>query len=445
MIAAGVNVFRFNMKHNVPEWHEERIALVDKVAAEMGTTVGILIDLQGPELRIETPEKQDMPVKKGEKIKFTESFIPGVESICLPHTAVFEVMKPGDKVLIDDGFWEFEVVEAGLGEFTAVAADDYVITNRKGVILPGKHIDVPSLVEKDLERLDMATRSRTDFVALSFCRNRRDVILLKAEMQSRNLDAKIVAKIENQIALDNIDEIADEADAIMVARGDLGVEVPVEEIAYLQRKLINEARSRFKPVIVATQMLMSMTEKTRPTRAEATDISHAVWDGADAVMLSNETASGKHPLKAVEAMARIATFNESKTEKLPQLPEAQNSTQAIVFAAADILDGPGPIKPTAAVVFTETGLTARTLATLRPKVPIIAVTHNQKTRETLSLSYGVETYLSDFPKGNFVLPREIIDQLKEKGRVQKDDLILVVHGEHWSNPGSTNAMALVQV
>ncbi len=445
LIQAGVNVFRFNMKHSVIEWHSERIARVQKIADELKIPTGILIDLQGPEIRIETPNKQDIAVKKGDHMLFTERFLSDTQSVAIPHPIVFDVLKAGDSLLIDDGFLEFKIVSNANGIITAEALDDCVIKHRKGLNLPGKKIDLPSLIEDDLKKLDMAEKNKVDFVALSFSRTKKDIEILREEMKKRNVNARIVAKIESQEALDHLDELIESADAIMVARGDLGIEVPIEELAYLQKMIITKCRKARKPVITATQMLQSMIDNPRPTRAEATDVANAVFDGTDAVMLSGETASGKFPVKAVSAMARIVRFNE-KHATPPKLESATlDQTELIVNAAQSIITEKHMADISAVIVFTETGYTARVLSSLRPHVPIIAITDKSKTVETIVLSYAVIPYFTKLPSGSFQLPSTILEELKKHQYIRSGDSVLIVHGRHWKTPGTTNALTIVRV
>ncbi|MFA6129306.1 MAG: pyruvate kinase [Bacteroidales bacterium] len=445
LLSAGVNVFRFNMKHNDVSWHEERIARADEAASSLGLSAGILIDLQGPEIRIETKNKAEIEVEKGETVIFGRDFESEKIQVAIPHPEVFELLKTGDSLLIDDGFLEFEIVRKIRGTFEAIARDHYTIKNRKGLNLPGKNIELPSLIASDLLKLDMATRSKVDFVALSFCRSKKDIEILRAELTKRNLEVGIVAKIESQEALDNLDEIVGEADAVMVARGDLGIEVPIEQLASWQKMMIAKCRKAKKPVIVATQMLQSMTENPRPTRAEATDVSNAVWDGTDAVMLSGETASGIYPLQAAEAMARIAKFNEGAAIVKELFEEAEDNTQAVAAAAYRMVHEQHKLEIKAIVVFTETGYTARAISAFRPNVPILAVTDSSKTADRMAMSFGVTSFITTFPEGNFSMTAEVVKKLIASKLVSRGDTVVAVHGQHFNKPNLTNALELVRL
>ncbi|MGI5827412.1 MAG: pyruvate kinase [Patescibacteria group bacterium] len=443
LIESGVNVFRFNMKHADIAWHHERINMVQKVADEMRVSVGILIDLQGPEIRIETRDHQDVPIKQGERVVFADTLAEDV-NVCIPHDVVFGTLKVGDTILVADGFLEFAVVEVRDHSVVVEAQGNYVIKHRKGVNLPGKKIDLPSLIEDDLRKLDMAGKAKVDIVALSFSRTKKDIQILRQEMEKRHIDALIMAKIESQEAIDHLDELIQTSDAIMVARGDLGIEVPIEQLAYWQKHIITECRKYNKPVITATQMLESMIENPRPTRAEAVDVANAVFDGTDAVMLSAESASGKYPVKAVQHMARIAEYTEKKS-RIKCKDHAQDVTGLIIHAAESMLDTENHPKVDGAVVFTETGYTARVLSACRPKFPIIAVSRSQKTVEKLTLSYGVQPFCIDYPRGDYSLPKEVFDELKKKKLIEKGQKLLVIHGLNWQYPGGTNTLTLLTV
>ncbi|MFZ5425197.1 MAG: pyruvate kinase [Patescibacteria group bacterium] len=446
LIESGVNVFRFNMKHGTVEWHENAIEKVQKIANELEYSLGILIDLQGPEIRIQTKNGEELEIKEGQEIIFTHVFKNDNDLIRIPHKSFFDALEEGDKFSIDDGFIRFVVTKKETNRLTAGTLDDAIVKNNKGLNLVGKDIDLPSMIDDDIERLHLAVRKKVDYVALSFVRTKHDVIALKQEMKRKKINAQIVSKVESQKGLDNIEEIIDESDVVMIARGDLGIEVPMEQITYHQKQIINKCRLAHKPVIVATQMLQSMIEYPLPTRAEATDVANAVFDGTDAVMLSGETATGKYPLKAVEAMSKILAFNEEKAEvtKFNTIPT--NATELIVRAAEDIAEHAFEPKTKFIVVFTETGYTAKVLSSFRPKIPIIAVTHNQKTVETLTLSYGVTPVKVKFPKsGRLISPDAVLQKIKELKLVHKGDNILLIHGQHWQKPGQTNAIVFLPV
>lgn len=443
LIGSGVNVFRFNTKHGTPEWHEERIKRVQKVADEMKTAIGILLDLQGPEIRIETKNQEDVHIRKEENLYLSTSFNDERVSVVIPERNVIDRIEKGDFFYIDDGKIRLDVVSTEDNLVVLQSEKDVTIKHRKGVNFPDKVLDLPSLVEADFKQLDMASLNKVDFVALSFVRDVNDVEILRKEISDRNMHAKVVLKIENKIALKNLDSLIEAGDAIMVARGDMGIEVAIEEVAYWQKIIIEKSRKAYKPVITATEMLESMTHNPRPTRAEATDVSNAVFDGTDAVMLSGETATGEYPVETVAMMAKIANFTESTNEMEFERRKAVDMTQLICMAAMEMTVN-GGVNVDKIAVFTHSGYTARVLSAFRPNIPIIAITDSQKAIETLALSYAVSGRKFDFPHDQIVSPNEIVEELKKLGDVEDGDSVLVVHGARWSTPGLTNSITLVK-
>lgn len=443
LIKAGANIFRFNMKQNNVEWHYNTIKKANEVAKELKETIGIFVDLQGPELRLETKDKEDILVQGKEEIKFSLKSDNDPATVVVPNQAFFEAINKGDVFLIDDGLLEFTVTKKSKDTVYAMTSRDCVIKHRKGLNLPGIDIKLPSLIKEDLERLDMVAKTDlVDFIGLSFARTKEDINVLKKEVDKRNIKAQIIAKIENQKAIQNIDEIIEYADVIMFARGDLGIEVPIERLAYYQRNIIKKCRIARKPVIVATQMLESMTNNKRPTRAEVTDVANAVFYGTDAIMLSGETAIGKYPVETVETMTSIALFNEKKAILFDLEKKPKNPTELIVTAAQTLTESSSKID--AFVVFTESGYTANVLSSLRPMVPIIAVTDQEKTVEYLTMSYGV----TDFCKTlcNEKMDRlTIIDKLKKEGVLSKGDDVVVIHGTQHKTPDLTNSIMLMKI
>lgn len=450
-IESGVNVFRFNMKHNEPEWHLKNIQKVQKVANELGVHIGILIDLQGPEIRINTA-KEDIHLGIDEKFILTSNVtlpkeykLDKYKVIRLNHKIVLKTLQVKDTFSIDDGFYEFEVVEKITSTILMVKSlQTGIIKHRKSLNLVGLDVALPSLIDEDLDKLDMATKTKVDFVALSFTRSKRDIDILKKELKQRNLDAKIVAKVESKAGVDNIDEIIEHSDAVMIARGDLGIEIPMEEIPYLQKEMIKKCRNQNKPVIVATQMLQSMIESAIPTRAEAADVANAVFDETDCVMLSGESAQGKYPLKAVKYMNRLVTYNETKIDMKSYIPENTDQTHAVVRAALSMTKKDSGVKINKVLVFTQSGYTARVFSSFRPEIPIIALSENEKTVEQLTMSYGIIPFLGKFPEGSFTYDK-LFTMLKRKGYLKEKDVVVVVHGKQWQDEGKTNAIVVLTV
>lgn len=442
LIDAGVNVFRFNTKHNTPQWHDEHIRKLQRVADQKHSTIGILLDLQGPEIRLETRDKKDIPVKSGQKLLVGFSFIEGIDLI-IPHSQIFRLVKKGQDLLIDDGFVESHVLSVTDDQMVIEIENDSVIKHRKGVNLPGVDVDFPSLIENDIRQLEANSRNKVDFVGLSFVRSAHDVELLRAELIKREMKAQIIGKIESQPALNRLDEIIHTCDAIMVARGDLGVEVPFEQLAFWQKTIIDKCRLSHKPVITATQMLESMIQNPRPTRAEVTDIAHAVFDGTDAVMLSAESASGKYPLKSVQTMAKIAKWNEMNYHCLPLQIVDTDPTATIASAVVSIVESKLKPQIDALLVFTETGYTARAIAAHRLRVPLIAATDNRRTAESLTVCYGVSPVYISLPSGPFESVEIITKELLAENILHRGDTIVIVHGYRWQKPGNTNSLSIV--
>ncbi|MDD3072318.1 MAG: pyruvate kinase [Candidatus Pacebacteria bacterium] len=443
LISAGVNVFRFNTKHNEISWHNQRIKRAQKAATELKKNIAILIDLQGPEIRIETREKGEIKVEKGDLITIGENFNSRDISLALSNKSVFESLSKKDILLIDDGFIEFVVMNKKKDRIIAEVIEGGVIKDKKSLNLPSKNLNLSSLIENDLKSLDMIAKEKIDYVALSFVRNKKDIEVLRREMEKRKINAEIVSKIENKQAIDNLEEIIEYSDAVMVARGDLGIEVPIERLAYLQRKIVYKCMEARKPVIIATQMLYSMIKNPRPTRAEATDVANAVFNRADAVMLSEETAIGQYPIRAVETMAKILKFNEKKTGFSTLSFKLRTTTELTISAVVSILKARPELD--IVVVFTESGYTARVLSSFRPKTKIIALTNNRKTAEKLSLSCGVEPFFVSFDLASPEAIKNTAEKLRKEKLIAKGKKLLIVSGEHKGRKDIINSFSFIRI
>ncbi|MCA9390570.1 pyruvate kinase, partial [candidate division WWE3 bacterium] len=440
----GVNVFRFNMKHNTLEWHQEKIEQANTIAQKLGQSLGILIDLQGPEIRIDTSQGKDITVSPDKEIICIKSDAEDIPESCvmIPHTEVFDALEIGDRFTIDDGYVQLEVTAKENNMIKARALNENIIKTRKSLNLVQKDIPLPSLTENDLEKLEIAKKIDVDFIALSFVRDKTDINNLKGEMMKREITAKIVAKVESQKGVDNIDEIIDTADVIMIARGDLGIETPIETITYFQKQTIKKCRKKHKPVIVATQMLESMINNPLPTRAEVADVANAVFDLTDCVMLSGESASGKYPDLTAETMTKIIAYNEPRIEKMPLVFGEYDYTKNIAHSAVAIADTSEVSK---IVAFTETGYTARVLSSFRPRTEIIAVTNHHKTKGALTMSYGVIPVETHYPVGDIVSYTGILEDLVSEGYISKGDEIIMIHGHTMGTPGNTNSLTILKV
>jgi len=445
LIEKGVNLFRFNLKHGTFEWHYENIKKVKKIADSLNTKVGIMIDLQGPEIRIETESAGEFELKAGESVFIANKFIKGKKTIKINPSLVLKQITKGDTVFLDDGDCELEVVSKKLGIVEMKTKRDYLVKNRKSMNIPGKKLNMPLFAKRDKDILEKIDQLEADYVALSFVRDKEDIKTLRKILDKKNQKLKIVAKIENASAIKNIEEIIKETDAVMVARGDLGVEIPIKELAYWQKKLIDLSRQNSKPVIVATQMLKSMVNNYRPTRAEVTDISNAIFDGTDAVMLSEETASGKYPVRVVEEMADIALFSENHGSIREILIEPQNLVETLVDAAVRIATDSKKLPIKAVIIFTQSGRTARIFSKYRLNIPIIAFTDNQETVDELTMSYGVKAYYKKFDKKNFSVTDNLINELEKIESLNKGDNIIIIHGNNWMELGATSDISLISL
>jgi len=449
LIEAGMNVARFNTKHGTPEWHLERIKRVKNVAKRMNVGIGILLDLQGPEIRINLPDQKPFEVVENEEVLFADEKLaedsrPKSDKLILIPANVIETLQDGHLILLDDGLCEFEVVGHRDGALVTKALGDFPVKHRKTMNIPGVTVDMPSLIPADLVQLDNMTDADIDFVGLSFVRDKADIAILRSELKKRNLHADIIAKIENQAALDNLDEIIEVSDAVMVARGDLAVEVAFEQLTYWQKMIIAKSRLAGKPVITATQMLKSMVDQPRPTRAEVSDVAHAVYDSTSAVMLSEETTIGKYPVKAVATQAKIAAYNEQFVETQLGTWIDNDNTAAITHTAIDLLThSQQPIDQV--ICLTETGYSAKLLARFCPAIIVKAVTSTDQTYAKLALVYGVEAHKMDWSKINSEDSSELVAYFKELKLVAAGQTVLLIYGSVFKKSGFTNSLSLLKV
>lgn len=450
LIQAGMNVARFNTKHGTPEWHAERMLRVRTVSRELNTPVGILLDLQGPEIRITLPTGEPFAVSEGDTVVFTSQQDATDPRTPIIPQVVVDTLAVDNEISIDDGIGEFIIVEKTETTLTTKALGSFEVKQRKTLNTPGIIIDLPSLIPADIVQLDGANNDLVDFVGLSFVRNKADIEFLRNELNVRGLTAAIVAKIENQSAIDNFDEILEVADAIMVARGDLAVEVPFEELTHWQKEIIQKSREKGVPVITATQMLKSMVENPRPTRAEVSDVANAIYDGTDAVMLSEETTIGNYPVKAVKTQAKIASYNEQFAAPPTIKTKDDDASACITYAAVALLKfarlESNSVRIDKIVCFTETGRTARNIVKFRPNIPVHALTSNEQSYRKLSLSYGVTSHIIDLPENSKLEDsHHILGKIVELGIGTSGENILLLHGTFWKQAGLTNTVSILQV
>ena len=445
LVAAGMNVARLNLSHGGYDEHQNRLNLVRKAAADAGKPVAILVDLQGPKIRLGRFENGPHELNRGDTFTITTDEISGTkERVGTTYKGLPGDCKKGDRILIDDGKVTVEVLQVKGNDVVTTVVEPGPVSNNKGINLPGVAVSVPAMSEKDIEDLKWGLKAGADFIALSFVRSARDIDDVHRVMDEIGIRLPVIAKIEKPQAVENLEEIVDVFDGIMVARGDLGVEMPIEDIPLVQKRCVILAREYAKPVIVATQMLDSMITNSRPTRAEATDCANAVLDGADALMLSGETSVGSFAIEAVKTMARI--IEKTEQEALHLIPALQHNPKtkggAITKAATEV----GLIigaKVLAA--FTKTGDSARRMSRLRSPIPILALTPDAATFNQMSLTWGVEPLLTPLVTTTDEMVKQVDAILLETKRVEKGEQIMIVAGSPPGIPGSTNAMRVHRV
>ncbi|GAA4309379.1 pyruvate kinase [Compostibacter hankyongensis] len=428
LVQAGVNVFRLNFSHGTYEDKLEVIGHIRKINHTEPYNVAILADLQGPKLRVGLIENNALPVAPGDILTFTNEKCTGTkEKIYVSYPNLHNDVKIGNKILIDDGKIEVLVKEVTPNnEVKVMVTIGGILSSNKGVNLPDTRISLPAMTEKDIKDLDFAIAQKVDWVALSFVRNVNDIVGLRARLEENKSDIKIIAKIEKPEAITNIREIILESDGIMIARGDLGVELPVEQIPMIQKSIIRKCIHRAKPVIVATQMMESMMERTKPNRSEITDVANAVLEGADAVMLSGETAMGQHPTLVIETMTKI--IEEVEKEDIiynRNLTPKQHSpsfiSDALCYNACRIAED---VNSDALIGMTQSGYTAFMLSSYRPKAPLYIFTKVQSLVNQLSLSWGVRAFYYAEEESVDAIIFDQIEILKERGFLQEDDVVV---------------------
>ncbi|CAN5125815.1 MAG: pyruvate kinase [Nocardioides sp.] len=445
LVYAGMDVARLNMSHGTHADHEQSYRLVREAANATGRSIAILADLQGPKIRLETFKEGRAVLHRGQRWTITVRDVEGDDTICgttykgLPGDA-----RVGDMLLIDDGKIRLRVSDVSDTDVETEVLVGGPVSNHKGINLPGVAVSVPALSEKDIEDLKFALALGVDFIALSFVRSAADADDVRKIMDEVGVRLPIIAKIEKPQAIENLDEIIDAFDAFMVARGDLGVECPLEEVPFLQKQIVERARRYAKPVIVATQMLESMISNPQPTRAETSDVANAVLDGADAVMLSGETSVGEFPVHTVETMARIVEATERHAFEdagaLAPLDWNPKTRGGVIAKAAE--EVAERVDAKFLVAFTTTGDSARRLSRLRGPIRVLAFTPDAATRSRLALSWGVETFKTAEVEHTDEMVRQIDDQLLRIGRAQEGDLVVVIAGAPPGIPGSTNALRI---
>ena len=445
LVEAGVNVFRLNFSHGSHEDQRARFNLIRSLEEEFDYPIGILMDLQGPKLRIGTFAEGKITLKKGNTFNlYLEKRVGDQEGVSLPHKEIFDVLEAGHELLVDDGKVRLKVTQASpLVAVTTVVVGG-VISDRKGVNVPDKQLPISALTEKDRADLEFGLELGVDWVALSFVQRPEDIIEARNLVNGR---AGVLAKLEKPSALDQLHRIIELSDAVMVARGDLGVELPPERVPAIQKRIVETARSLGRPVIVATQMLESMINSPIPTRAEASDVATAIYDGADAVMLSAETAAGQYPLEAVEVMGRIIAETERDVRsnhalKVYPLDGEPTDADAIARAASDIATARRCV---AIVTFSSTGSTTLRAARARGLVPILGLTPSHHVARKLTLVWGVYAVQTRDVTSLSDMVGKAARMVQRKGFAVLGDRIVVTAGVPFGQPGSTNVIRLVEV
>jgi pyruvate kinase len=442
MIRAGMDVARINFSHGDHETHARNIALVRRLAQEEGQVLAVMGDLQGPKLRVGEIAAQ-ITLREGQDFNLTTRPVPGDDrEVNFPHPEVIGDVRPGDRVLLDDGLLELEVLETTPSDIRCRVITGGPLKSHKGVSLLEVSLSLPSLTEKDRDDAAFATQQRVDYLALSFVRRAEDVFQLRDLLEQNQASIPIIAKIEKREAVEAFEEIMAISDGAMVARGDLGVEVPPEEVPIYQKRIIRLANEVGKPVITATQMLSSMMDNPRPTRAEASDVANAILDGTDAIMLSGETAVGKYPIEAVRMMAKIALTTErilpyQEWVHTAVLEPSFTPTDAISQATSEIAL---ELSAKAIISSTMSGHTARMVAKHRPATPIIAVTPSPETQRRLALIWGVYPLLvSEFAHTDQMIETAVQAALDES-IVENGDTVVITAGLPLGGPGRTNML-----
>ncbi|NJQ02469.1 pyruvate kinase [Streptomyces zingiberis] len=441
LVDAGMDVARLNLSHGSYAEHEARYRHVRKAAEETGRSVGVLADLQGPKIRLGRFREGPVLLERGDEFTITVDDIEGDRHRCsTTYAGLAADVARGERVLVDDGRVTLEVTSVEGPRVHTVVIEGGLVSDHKGLNLPGVAVSVPALSGKDVEDLRWALHTGADLIALSFVRNGRDADDVHRVMREEGRRLPVIAKIEKPQAVENLEDIVAAFDGIMVARGDLGVEMPLENVPMVQKRAVKLARRNAKPVIVATQMLDSMVDASRPTRAEASDVANAVMDGTDAVMLSGETSVGKHPVQTVHTMSRIveAAEQELLTQGLPPLVATHKPrTQAgsVARAAAELGDFLGARY---LVACTQSGDTARRLSRYRSPIPLLAFTPDPATRAQLNLTWGVETFLSPQVGSTDEMVAQVDAELLRGGRCDPGDIVVITAGSPPSVPGTTN-------
>ncbi|OZV81137.1 pyruvate kinase [Micromonospora echinospora] len=444
LVEAGMNVARLNFSHGSHADHEAVYRLVREAAEASGRPVAVLADLQGPKIRLGRFADGPHEWRTGDSVVITSDEILGTKDrVSCTYRKLPQEVKPGDRLLIDDGRVAVEVTDVTGNDIRCLVTEGGPVSNNKGVSLPNVAVSVPAMSDKDAEDLRFALGLGVDLVALSFVRSAEDIKLVHSIMSEVGVHRPVLAKVEKPEAVDHLEAIVLAFDGVMVARGDLGVELPLDQVPLVQKRAVQLCRENAKPVIVATQMLDSMIENSRPTRAEASDVANAVLDGADAVMLSGETSVGKYPVLTVSTMAKIVTTTEAGSFAVPRLQhDPRTHGGALTSAASSIARAIGA---KALVAFSQTGDTVKRLSRLHCDLPLLAFTPVPEVYRQLALSWGVQTFLMPFVEHTDDMFRQVDQALLGLNRANPGDYVVIVAGSPPGTPGSTNTLRVHQL
>lgn len=446
LMKAGMNVARLNFSHGTHEEHAIRIATIRDVANKLNKNIGILLDTKGPEIRTHTMKNGEVRLKAGQVIDISMTEVEGDENcFSVTYSELINDVGQNDRILLDDGLIELRVLakDPEKGLIHTIVENEGILKDKKGVNVPGVSVKLPGITEKDAQDILFGIEQGIDFIAASFVRTAKDVLEIRELLeQNGGSDIQIIPKIENQEGVENIDEIIEVSDGLMVARGDLGVEIPAEEVPLIQKTLIKKCNQVGKPVITATQMLDSMQRNPRPTRAEASDVANAIIDGTDAIMLSGETAAGSYPVESVRTMNKIAEFTENSLDyrsivearsKEKETTMTEALSQAVSYTSIN-LSAKAVLAPTAS------GTTAKLIAKYRPGVPIIAITDNRATAQKLTLVWGVTPIVTQKAQTTDEILELAVDESLKYGYVNHGDLVVITAGVPVGESGTTNLM-----
>ena len=441
LILNGLNVCRFNFSHGSHEEHKGRIDMVKKVREELNKPIAILLDTKGPEIRTGNFADPEVLLEEGSEFTITMDEVVGTKEICtVSYKGLADDVKEGDTILIDDGLVGLRVKSVENGNIKCIVENSGIVKNHKGVNVPGVKINLPAITPKDVSDIEFGIREGIDMIAASFVRKASDVLAIREILEKNNAgDVLILSKIENQEGVENIDEILQVSDGIMVARGDLGVEIPTEEIPIVQKMIIKKCNELAKPVITATQMLDSMIRNPRPTRAEVTDVANAIYDGTDAIMLSGETAAGKYPVEAVKVMASIAKRIEQTLDYDRMLKEKGSKNVTVTDAISHATCTTAvDLNASAIITSTSSGYTAKMVSKFRPQAPIIAATSNEAVMRRLALTWGVCPIKSALAGNTDEVIEKSIEASIESGYVKNGELVVITAGVPVGVSGTTN-------